>query len=332
MLLIFRLKTANLIIWIIYYPRKKESMGYKKVVSLGVTTLSIIGWGTVVFANQSQEPISQIQGEVLSLSSVLSYNKYLNGEISLNDVIPSNADLLSYAEDPYVKLNNDMSLQEGDSLAAHTSELTNNTDTSQILSTASFTYTQLDTVSTKTSHTAGVDMTTTAEMKFPFVSGSMSMSVKYEYNNTNEITSSETKQWEVPAQTISVPAGKTYKLTWVLTSSTASGTVDLTNRVTAVLPYASSSGSGSIGIGDAINEQHSFYDKLIEGEGFIPWGFEEEWEPLDSGSGVRKLGTSTYHAKFGTDLVLDVSDVTDSSSAAKVISRIPMHIKATTIK
>lgn len=120
---------------------------------------------------------------------------YLAGEISFGERITNHNELTpaNFQHSPYAKVNGDMIIENGETLAAHQAYLANNTGREQTLSTASFDYNQSDSVTTTSSHTVGTSMTTSAEMKFPFVSGLMSMIVKYDYNNTNAVTTSTEK-------------------------------------------------------------------------------------------------------------------------------------------
>lgn len=94
---------------------------------------------------------------------------------------------------PFARVNSDMTLKDGETLAAHSADLENGSALEQPMSTPSFTYTQTDSISTSTTHATGVSMTTSAEMKFPFVSGSMSMTAKYDFNTTNTVESTVAK-------------------------------------------------------------------------------------------------------------------------------------------
>jgi hypothetical protein len=277
---------------------------------------------------------SEFDTTLNSLSHNLSNNLALNGEISNDQILQDSRGWLPpevFPGDPFVEDNNDMELKEGEALAAHTAELSNDTNTDQTLNTASFAYTQTDSVSTTNSHTAGFDMTTTAEMKFPLISGSMSMTVKYEYNNSKEVTSSTTKEWDVPSQSILVPAGKKYKVDWILKTGVATGTVNLTRKVTGEVSYMCNEYGGGYNsismmpIGTAIEKEKAF-EQSTPNTAFI-WGDLNNWETLDSNTALSKSTVSNYTAKYGTELIMHVSDLSDEvEGQPKVIKSIKMDI------
>lgn len=80
-------------------------------------------------------------------------------------------------------------------------------------------------------------MTISSEMKFPFVFGSLSMTVGYDFSTTKEVTSSTTRKRAVPSQQIVVPAGHHYRVNWILNTGVATGTTALTGQVQATFPY-----------------------------------------------------------------------------------------------
>ena len=169
--------------------------------------------GRVDLSTKNNSSVSErVKKELRDLAYNLTYNHFSNNEITASELLPSknnwsNLDPWSVSDTPFAKVNNDMILKNDETLAAHGADLFNNTGIAQTISTASFTYTQKDSVTTSTTHSTGISTTTSAEMKFPFVSGSMSMTVKYDFNSTKAVESSVTKEWAVPSQHINVPAG-----------------------------------------------------------------------------------------------------------------------------
>lgn len=321
----------------------KRFLKLNALILLGGMSLTAITPATLVYASDVQtesvgranalddvDPLTKIKYDLRDLGFVVSYNKKINGEISENH-------RLSEYQNPYLEpssvtsesvaqINNDMIIEDGESIAAHKATLTNNTNRDQHLSSAAFGYKQNDTVTTQTTHGVGGSLTTSAEMKFPFVSGSMSMEVRYDFGHTNAVTSSVEKNWEVPSQSLIVPAGHTYQLEWVLKMGKASGTADLDSKVSAEVPFKKIYWAGTdtekYPIGDAISEQERLVN-ILRGSAY-PWEIRNRWQRIDSTTAVKKQTKSKYKAKIGTELVMNVVDVTNGKR--NVVNSIPMDI------
>lgn len=292
---------------------------------------------SIVTKTSDNEITEKLKHELGDLAYSLTYNKLLANEIQDDELLPYDGTWesllpISFSDKPIVKINDDMKLENGDTIAAQSATLTNSTSSTQSMSSASFTYSQTDSVTTTTTHAVGASLTTTAEMKFPFVSGSVSFTAKYDFSSSEAVTSSITKEWTVPSQNVQVPAGHTYKLNWVLNTGTASGTSDLTSQVSAKVPYKRDIFSGeriSYDLGQAMDVQNDLINGLI----YMPYMWDENnnWEKLDDSSALRKWGTATYKAKIGTELIMEIIDVT-SSQDAHIVKRLPMNITPRTIE
>ncbi|MDU0320654.1 MULTISPECIES: ETX/MTX2 family pore-forming toxin [unclassified Enterococcus] len=325
----------------------KRFLKLNALILLGGMSLTAITPATLVYASNVQtesvgratalndvDPLTQIKYDCKDLGFVLSYNKCINGELHelerLSIYNSPELDPSSLTSEPVAKINNDMVIEDGESVAAHKAVLTNNTNQDQNLTTAAFGYKQTDSVTTQTTHSAGGSLTTSAEMKFPFVSGSMSMEVRYDFGHTKAVTSSIEKNWEVPSQKLLVPAGHTYQLEWVLKMGTASGTTDLDSMVSAEIPFKKLPWDGGwdttktekYSIGDAISEQERLVSIL--GDSAYTWEVRNTWQRIDSTTALKKLTTSKYKAKIGTELLMNVVDVTNGSR--DVVDSIPMDI------
>ncbi|WP_338350395.1 ETX/MTX2 family pore-forming toxin [Enterococcus faecalis] len=283
--------------------------------------------------------INKLKPEVVDLCFSVSQNRSLDGKIewpqTLNHDDIKVLDTLIKQEKltftPQVRLNDDMSIKEGETLAAHQADLKNSTKEEQTLNTASFEYTQTDSISTKTSHSAGVSLTASAEMKFPFVSGSMSMTAKYDFNSTKDIVSTVTKKWIVPSQSIKVPAGKTYRVKWLLNIGTATGTTDLQCLVNGIVPLCRKQNSNVIivfDIGTAINMNKSYLNSLTYP---FEWKSNSSWSSVNS-KGIKKLGTSEYTAKLGNQLIMSIEDISVNQYAPVIVENIPMDIEPIVLK
>lgn len=284
---------------------------------------------TAVYQNKGGNGDELINKELRDLAFNFNYNLYLSSEIPFDKVFKNtnNWDNLTpdyLQNEPYARINNNMTIKDGDTLAAHNANLGNNTEVEQTMSTASFEYTQTDSVSTKNSHSAGVEVTTAAEMKFPLFSGSMSMKVKYDYNNTKEVVSSQVKKWTVPSQLIKVPAGRQYNINWVLNTGIATGTTDLTSRVNAAVPYSVTS---VLPVGMTIKTYDQTVSGLPQNNKYI-WGARDSWVVENDKTALKKWGESTYTAKYGTKLIMNIVDVTESKTRSKGSTSVPVVVKS----
>lgn len=290
----------------------------------------------IVTQTADNEITEKLKHELGDLAYSLTYNKLLSNDIQDNELLPYDGTWesllpISFSDKPIVRINDDMKLENGDTIAAESATLVNSSSSAQTMSSASFTYSQTDSVTTTTTHAVGASLTTTAEMKFPFVSGSVSFTAKYDFSSSEAVTSSITKEWTVPSQNVQVPAGHTYKLNWVLNTGTASGTTDLTSQVSAKVPYKIDIFSGeriSYDIGQAMDVQNDLINGLI----YMPhmWDENNNWEKLDDSSALRKWGTATYKAKIGTELIMEIIDVT-SPQDSHIVKRLPMSISPRTM-
>lgn len=75
-------------------------------------------------------------------------------------------------------------------------------------------------------------------------------------------------------------------------------------------------------IGDAMKEQERM--KNILGINAAPWYFEKDWEYVDGETTIRKWSDSKYSARFGTELIMNVTDETTGKSVA--VNSIPMDV------
>ncbi|NTJ96039.1 ETX/MTX2 family pore-forming toxin, partial [Enterococcus faecium] len=276
----------------------------------------------------------RLTNELRDLSSNLSSNFYLNNDIPSTELITpqdkTNQTPVNLKDTTFVKLNDDMVLSKGDTLAAHESVLENNSAIDQVMNTASFNYVQIDRVTTSTTNSTGVGLTTSANMKFPFASGSVSMNVKYDFSNTNSVETSTTKQWQVPSQNIKIPAGHKYKVNWVLNTGVATGTADLTSSVTASIPFKIYGGNRYVGgIGWAISNQDRLVAAMPNTQ--YKWAERDHWEAVEPYRALRKWESAQYKAEFGTELVMKITDVTNGNSPVTV-QQTPMNVAPITVK
>lgn len=287
------------------------------------------------FINSKMEELLD-QGRHLGF--VLSYNRLVNGEISVSERLDSyrHPDLQPWGvsvDDPVTEIKS-MSIGNGGIEAAHEAELTNHTSRDQVMRTAAFTTTQDDTVTTQTSHTVGTSMSTSVEKNFLFGTVASTISVNYDFNTTRAISTTQTKTWEIPADEVTVPAGKTYVLRWLFEYGTASGTVDLSSNVSMVIPTRKNPSTGTrygYNMNNAINHQRRLMNTL-GGRAYI-WPYLDSWSTRNSQNGNANIQwtDARYNARIGTRLLKQLVDITDSRSE-RVIKEIPMDITPETVK
>lgn len=282
------------------------------------------------YGNNSEKSdfTADIVEDLRDLGFVISYNKTAIKEITeyerLSDPKDPNLDPWNLVHNPFARVTDDMYIENDKTVAAHQAFLENSTGIDQDMQTASFEYSQTDSVTTITSNAVGGAVTTSTEMEFPFVSGSISMEVRYDFSHTREVASNVEKKWTVPSQTISVPAGKKYKVEWVLKMGTARGTTDLTSRVSGIVPFKKIPGGVIYGysLGNAINEQVRLTN-ILQGSAY-QWTNRSYWERIDGITALRKWTNSKYEAKIGTALEMKVSDATNGNLVS--LKTVPMNL------
>lgn len=308
-----------------------------KVLSAALLCGGILLSGTIV-THASNIPVTEIDnreanymgitpsiyGEIRDLSYVLSGNLWGRGEITMEERLVGGNDLLpSIYETHTPKVNNDMIIKDGELIAAHTATLKNSTDQTQNLSTTSFEYTSEAKVTTTNTHATGISETSQVEMKFPIASGSQSVTASYNYSHTKSVESTETQKWNMPSQTITVPAHKTYKVEWILIKGKAEGTTNLDATITGVIPYKRIKNSmrrDFMPIGEAVNLQNTF--ERDHSQGVLSWSPIHSWSDYntDLTTASKTVGRAKYKAEYGVELVMEVYDVTNNSNPIKVTS------------
>ncbi|MBK0084557.1 ETX/MTX2 family pore-forming toxin [Lactococcus sp. S64] len=264
----------------------------------------------------------KLMEEAQELSKAWSYNMFSAGEFSLDQTTfqnPNQAEPVDFKDQPLVRINDDMRLRDGVALAANKSVLSNSTSDLQVMKTPSFRYESKDEVTTTTSHSTGSSITTSAKMTFPLLSGSMSMEVRYDFSHTNAETTSTTKEWNVPPQDINVPAGKTYQVEWLLKTGVATGTSDLTSKITGLIPYryfSSTNQRYALNYENAASDFWTNYQKKPK-----DWADGKNYQAVFGSNGnyvLRKWGVSNYEATYGTEFIMNIIDVTNINDTSPV--------------
>lgn len=263
----------------------------------------------------------QLIKEAESLSRTLSYNMFVAGEIGMGNLIHNTspeAEPYDFEDTTVAVVNNDMTVKDGIALAANTSTLENTTGSVQVMKTPSFRYTKTNTVKTASTHSTGAALTTTGKLSFPVVGGEISMNVHYDYSTTKEQETKEEVDWNVPSQELEVPAGKTYKVEWLLKTGIATGTTKLTSQVRGYIPYKyipEENWRLTYGFADAVSEYYSKYENKPKS-----WeAGKDYWHVYTSRDAVeRRWGTARYEAEYGTEFIMKVSDVSKPNAPISV--------------
>ncbi|MBO0440994.1 ETX/MTX2 family pore-forming toxin [Candidatus Enterococcus ikei] len=323
----------------------KKFLKLNALILLSSISLTVITPSTLVHASDVQtevndgQRLAQMKEDLRTLAVAFSHNKAINGEISENLRLTDDHALkythpssLTKESSKSVAANmNDMVFGEIEGFSAHKATLRNRTNRDQNLSSAEYSFTDTDTVRTQTTEAVGNSKTTNATMTFPFASGSMSMNVNYNFGKTDEVTTTSSKTWIIPSQTVLVPAGCTYQLVWVLNVGTVSGTSGYGYKVTAQVPFKMHDWrdiSETMPIGEAISQQEKLVNSL--GDSAHLWGFRSQYIAIDDNTALKlyQIGKTKakagYKARIGTELKMDIVDITDGKNV--LVDSIPMDI------
>lgn len=118
-----------------------------------------------------------------------------------------------------------------------TQTLTNTTDEVQTFSTieTDFTHTDSTTVSTANGFDLGISSEATFEI--PFAKEKVTVSAKYDYSKTDTQTTSETIEYKIPSQEISVKPGHTVQVSTIMTLGSATGDLNINATLIGNSPY-----------------------------------------------------------------------------------------------
>ncbi|MBJ8204966.1 ETX/MTX2 family pore-forming toxin [Bacillus cereus] len=205
--------------------------------------------------------------------------------------------------DAWAKLEGSPTEVSGKPLYAGKNVLDNSKGTvDQEMLTPEFSYTYTESTSNTTTHGLKLGVKTTATMKFPIAQGSMEASTEYNFQDSSTDTTTETVSYKSPSQKIKIPAGKTFRVLAYLNTGSISGKANLYAKVNGVawmvLPgYPKGAG---INIGAVL--------KKCQQKG---WGDFRNFQP--SGNNVIVKGQGTFKSDYGTDFVLKIEDITDST-------------------
>lgn len=278
-----------------------------------------------------------LQGKLVGMGRGYSHTQLFEGKMKLSEEISNYNDEkpLNVTQTPVVTPNDDMKIVEGETLAANTTTFSNQTSTPMTYNTPSFSYKNTNSTTTTTTHAFELGLTTSATMEFPFVNGSMSMSAKYNFSTGASETTTEEYSWTIPTQNIPVEPNQKIRVDWLLKTGKAEGTVQLTDRIGANIPYKIRKSDHTIftkSIGEVVSSnEFNFYqedwDRFVGGE-------RSEWTAAPAPENDKAdytVGTARYSAKYGTEMVMQVVDVTEGARKASVIKTLPVKAIVTRI-
>lgn len=297
----------------------------KKVIKLmlgvvGATSVGLFKGESVACADDSLPQIGEGYLKSVNQSTIdrmstmayaLSYQMYQWGDIGVNERLtgneynPKNVSSQSYS----VGVNSDMGTKQT-SKTVNTSVFHNQTNQDQTFTTPSYTETYIDSITTSTTHSAGISTSASTEISVPmFGSASMGLELSYNFSTTTSHTRETQKGWTVPGQAINVRPGHTVEVNWVFYTGEATGTVDLQERIRADIPYKKDA-AGRIhtyGLGTLVGDRQvlsdSYWDRYITET-------RNNWKKVDANVAGHKIGAGTYRVDYGSGFVLEAFDHT----------------------
>lgn len=179
--------------------------------------------------------------------------------------------------------------------------LTNTTKEKQTLTSQAFDFSESNTISSTTTHSIGTSVSASATFNIPIV-GSLNTTISTQYNFSKAETNSQSKTvtYKIPSQSITLEPGQTVEVRARLEKVKTAGKVRL--------------------IGDLNGSETGNIDlqKLVatRGNNFVWKSFTQIPYEL-SFNGQHVEGEGTYQAEYGSNLYIDVIDV--STNEVKTI-------------
>lgn len=314
----------------------------KKVnkVALSVLLISLIGNVSPIIVkansnisqpNSFEDMSSIIQNKLRGMARGKSNTLVYDGKIEIKETIGyrGSEDSIPWdvSEVPIITPNNDMKISDGDILAANSTTFDNDTETSMNYNTPSFTYKNVNSSTSNTSESLNLGLTTTAEMKFPIASGSISSSVAFTFEKGASKTKTEEYSWTVPTQNIPVKPHQKIRVDWLLKTGKVEGTVNLQDRIGATIPYKLLSNGGRAGesISETVSNKNEFdtknWDRFV-GDDRLNW----ITAPVPNQDKVDYMvGKAHYTVNYGSEMIMKVIDITNGESKATTIKTVPLE-------
>lgn len=177
--------------------------------------------------------------------------------------------------------------------------LTNTTGQKQTLTSQAFDFAESNTVSSTTTNSIGTSVSASATFNIPIV-GSLNTSISTQYNFSKADTKSESKTvtYKIPSQSITLEPGQTVEVRARLEKVKTSGTVRLIGDLTGTE-------TGSVAMQKVVGYRGR------PGYGWKTYG-KVPYEITFAGQHVE--GEGTYQAEYGSNLYIDVVDVSSNKT------------------
>ncbi|WEV45723.1 ETX/MTX2 family pore-forming toxin [Streptococcaceae bacterium ESL0687] len=317
----------------------------EKIVAIGLLSLSatIFVQPTLALedgANDSNAPFSEIDSratyedktlkeELKALSAILNSNMIKSGELSPDDKLSANQTNPSIRYTIPVVIENDkISVNKGKSSAVRTQVFSNTSGADNTLPTPVFNFNYKDSVTAMTNRTTNVAYQVEKELKLPFqMDGSTSINARYDYDSIKPLTTTSTKNWIVTQDRLYIPAGKKYKVEWLVNTGVARGDVKLTSQVEGLLPYKPrGTGTSKYEFYSAIRVQRELENELPGAE---KWEGEDKWLITKRAEAFRIWGTGSFTAEYVNGLTRNVYDITNGESNAPLVESALVNMVST---
>jgi len=192
--------------------------------------------------------------------------------------------------------------------------LVNNSDVDQNLTTSEFEKSINETTTTTSLLGWGFSVSNTVTASIPlFVEGSLTKNLEFNFSNSTEYSYSETKLLRSPANTITVPKGKSYKVEIYLEQKKVTGLVSTTVDIVQSVVKLNLSNPQEPGT-------HFYLSELLyltEKESFI--------QSPDDSNAVRISGTGKFTTEYGVNFLVKVFDI-ESQYDSKLINTVKIPI------
>lgn len=190
----------------------------------------------------------------------------------------------------------------GTPLYAGRNVFSNSTSTEQVIRTPEFSYAYTESITSAMTHGLLLGVRTSATVSFPIASGTMEASAEYTFDKTTMDTKTTEVKYTSSAQTINIPANKTYKITAYLNTGKVSGNVNLYAEVDGVawMTSAAYPRGGGVNVGGTLRDIQ-----------YNNWG---EFPNFTSNGGrhVIAKGAGKFTSDYGTDFIVKIEDISHS--------------------
>lgn len=298
--------------------------------ALSLVTLTLLGVGTSLSSPVKAAELSKpIEEKLVRMSLAASHSQgYLSiiqmpwGIEGWVDTMGDRTKPWNVSESCFVTPNDDMKITDGGYLSANSTHFTNDSNQDMQLRTPAFEYKTTNSVTTTTTHSVEIGAESKMEMEFPIATSTVTLSAKYSFSQGKSNTESEEMTWKVPDQTIPVKAHSKIRVDWLLKQGIAKGSVTMKDKIKAMIPYKSKGNTTyGYGLGRLVAEpgvvSSTSWNKFVNED-------RSKWKKLSTEQADYEVGAANYAAKYGTEMYLQVKDVSRGESHASIIATIPI--------